>query len=231
MEDINDMNDPQNQEELIFEAALKYATGAERAVYLDVACARDSILRQRLENLLKAHEQTANALDHPPISEAKTIVISTAVMPVTEQPGQTIGRYKLREKIGEGGCGVVYVADQEEPVRRRVAVKIVKLGMDTRQVVARFEAERQVLALMDHPNIAEVEVAAEGKEDELLALNEALDKFARLDPAKAELVKLRYFTGLTIAEAADIPGISEPTAKRHWVFARAWLQAEIMGGR
>ena len=80
-------------------------------------------------------------------------------------------------------------------------------------------------------DIAEVEVAADGKEDELLALNEALDKFARLDPAKAELVKLRYFTGLTIAEAADILGISEPTAKRHWVFARAWLQAEIMGGR
>jgi len=73
-----------------------------------------------------------------------------------EQPGDKIGRYKLREKIGEGGCGVVYVAEQEEPVRRRVALKIIKVGMDTRQVVARFEAERQALALMDHPNIAKV---------------------------------------------------------------------------
>src|SRR5204863_4458566 len=82
-----------------------------------------------------------------------------AVPPVTlltEKPGDRIGRYKLLEQIGEGGCGVVYVAEQEEPVRRRVALKVIKLGMDTRQVVARFEAERQVLALMDHPNIAKV---------------------------------------------------------------------------
>src|SRR3989475_7322499 len=75
---------------------------------------------------------------------------------VTEKPGDRIGHYKLREKIGEGGCGVVYVAEQEEPVRRRVALKVVKLGMDTRQVVSRFEAERQALAIMDHPNIAKV---------------------------------------------------------------------------
>src|SRR5436190_1530627 len=75
---------------------------------------------------------------------------------LTEQPGDRIGRYKLLQKIGEGGCGVVYMAEQEEPVRRRVALKIIKLGMDTRQVIARFEAERQALALMDHPNIAKV---------------------------------------------------------------------------
>jgi eukaryotic-like serine/threonine-protein kinase len=76
--------------------------------------------------------------------------------PVSEKPGDRIGRYKLLEKIGEGGCGVVYVAEQEEPVRRRVAFKVIKLGMDTRSVIARFEAERQALALMDHPNIAKV---------------------------------------------------------------------------
>src|SRR3989449_905809 len=75
---------------------------------------------------------------------------------ITEKPGDLIGRYKLLQKIGEGGCGVVYMAEQEEPVRRRVALKVIKLGMDTRQVVARFEAERQALALMDHPNIAKV---------------------------------------------------------------------------
>jgi serine/threonine protein kinase/WD40 repeat protein len=78
------------------------------------------------------------------------------MLPVSERPGDRVGRYKLREKIGEGGCGVVYVAEQEEPVRRRVALKVIKLGMDTRQVVARFEAERQALAMMDHPNIAKV---------------------------------------------------------------------------
>src|SRR5260221_11569827 len=78
------------------------------------------------------------------------------VVPITEKPGDRIGRYKLLEQIGEGGCGVVYVAEQTEPVRRRVALKVIKLGMDTKQVVARFEAERQALEMMDHPNIAKV---------------------------------------------------------------------------
>src|SRR2546426_692508 len=78
------------------------------------------------------------------------------MMPTEEQPGTRISHYKLLEKVGEGGCGVVYVAEQEEPVRRRVALKVIKPGMDTRQVVARFEAERQALAMMDHPNIAKV---------------------------------------------------------------------------
>src|SRR5262245_55232098 len=77
-------------------------------------------------------------------------------IPLTEKPGDRIGRYRLLQEIGRGGCGVVYMAEQKEPVRRRVALKVIKLGMDTRQVVARFEAERQALALMDHPNIAKV---------------------------------------------------------------------------
>src|SRR2546426_405424 len=81
---------------------------------------------------------------------------SAVTAPVTEKEGDRIGRYKLLEQIGEGGMGVVYMAEQEEPVRRRVALKVVKLGMDTRSVIARFEAERQALALMDHPNIAKV---------------------------------------------------------------------------
>src|SRR5690349_16890074 len=79
-----------------------------------------------------------------------------AVVPITEKPGDCIGRYKLLQQIGEGGCGTVYMAEQTEPVRRRVALKVIKLGMDTKQVIARFEAERQALALMDHPNIAKV---------------------------------------------------------------------------
>src|SRR5687767_6190749 len=86
-------------------------------------------------------------------SDAESTVV---VQSVTEKAGDTIGRYKLREKVGEGGWGVVYVAEQEEPVRRRVALKVIKPGMDTRAVVARFEAERQALAMMDHPNIARV---------------------------------------------------------------------------
>ena len=77
-----------------------------------------------------------------------------APLPLSEKPGDRIGRYRLLQEIGHGGCGVVYMAEQEEPVRRKVALKVIKLGMDTRQVVARFEAERQALALMDHPNIA-----------------------------------------------------------------------------
>src|SRR5204862_3782129 len=81
---------------------------------------------------------------------------SAAARPLSEQPGDFIGHYKLLQKLGEGGCGAVYLAAQEEPVRRQVALKVVKLGMDTRQVIARFEAERQALAFMDHPNIARV---------------------------------------------------------------------------
>ena len=89
----------------------------------------------------------------PGPAPAGTLMVS---LPVTEQPGDRIGRYKLLQEIGEGGCGVVYMAEQEEPVRRRVALKVIKLGMDTKSVIARFEAERQALALMDHPNIAKV---------------------------------------------------------------------------
>src|SRR5881409_3692162 len=88
--------------------------------------------------------------------QPETIVLTAGMVGVTEQSGERIGRYKLLEKIGEGGFGDVWMAEQEEPVRRRVALKIIKVGMDTREVVARFEAERQALALMDHPHIARV---------------------------------------------------------------------------
>src|SRR2546427_2901035 len=98
-----------------------------------------------------APEATTDEASQQTHGKATTIALLPA-----EKPGNRIGRYKLLQQIGEGGCGVVYMAQQEEPVRRRVAVKVIKLGMDTKQVIARFEAERQALALMDHPNIAKV---------------------------------------------------------------------------
>jgi WD40 repeat protein len=138
----------------IFADALEKADAAERAAYLSQACGEDAQLRQHVEALLQAHQKAGAFLEEPaPPPPGKTIVLAT---PLKEEPGTLIGRYKLLEKIGEGGMGVVYMAQQEEPVRRRVALKIIKLGMDTKQVVARFEAERQALALMDHPNIAKV---------------------------------------------------------------------------
>src|SRR5437870_5442692 len=139
--------------ETIFDAARQLPV-EQRAAYLNQACADDVQLRQQVEILLKAHESAGDFLEEPPASSPKkTIILS---VPLTEKPGDKIGRYKLLQQIGEGGCGVVYMAEQEEPLRRRVALKIIKLGMDTRSVIARFEAERQALAMMDHPNIAKV---------------------------------------------------------------------------
>jgi tetratricopeptide (TPR) repeat protein len=142
--------------EAIFTAALALSP-SERPAWLAETCGEDQQLRQRVEALLRAHEAPEGFLPetprNPPTVPSPT---SSAADSLTEQPGDTIGRYKLREKIGEGGCGVVYLAEQDKPVRRKVALKIIKLGMDTKQVVARFEAERQALALMDHSNIAKV---------------------------------------------------------------------------
>jgi eukaryotic-like serine/threonine-protein kinase len=143
------MNEQNSQEEAIFEQALRLETAAERTAYLDGACRGQPELRARLELLLAAHFQADGFLDRVPARGG-------AGTSDDEEVGAVIGRYELLEKIGEGGFGAVYVAEQREPVRRRVALKIIKLGMDTKQVVARFEAERQALAMMDHPNIAKV---------------------------------------------------------------------------
>jgi eukaryotic-like serine/threonine-protein kinase len=151
VDDLLDSMSAEQREEAVFEAALKLSAG-ERTAYLDQACAGDADLRRRVEALLGAFERAGGFMKQPAAPE-RTIRLSPAP---TEKPGDRIGRYKLLEQIGEGGCGVVYVAEQEEPVRRRVALKVIKLGMDTKQVIARFEAERQALALMDHPNIAKV---------------------------------------------------------------------------
>jgi serine/threonine protein kinase/tetratricopeptide (TPR) repeat protein len=136
----------------IFLEATEMAMPESRATYLQAACGADVTLRRRVEELLKEHFSTDNLLAGPAVEDRPDI----AEFPAGEVPAQMIDRYKLLEKIGEGGCGVVYVAEQTEPVRRRVAIKIIKLGMDTKSVVARFEAERQALAMMDHPNIAKV---------------------------------------------------------------------------
>ena len=141
----------------IFLDALEKAS-QEREAFLSSACGTDAKLRGEVDELLREHEQVGDFLATPAFSDttADGTVVMTGVRAVMEQAGDKIGRYKLLQKIGEGGCGIVYMAEQEEPVRRRVALKIIKLGMDTKSVVARFEVERQALAMMDHPNIAKV---------------------------------------------------------------------------
>jgi serine/threonine protein kinase/tetratricopeptide (TPR) repeat protein len=125
----------------------------DRGAFLDRACAEDEALRHKIEALLKSNDRAGAFLEEPAAGE---ISEGRAKAVAGEKPGDRVGRYKLLQQIGEGGCGVVFVAEQEEPVRRRVALKVVKPGMDTKSVIARFEAERQALALMDHPNIAHV---------------------------------------------------------------------------
>src|ERR1035441_8680060 len=137
-----------------FLRALELPTPQERQDFLAEACGGDLDLRAKVEALLRSHQE--DSFLEWPAEEAIRLSTVPVRNDVSEKPGTVIGRYKLLEKIGEGGMGVVYMAQQEEPVRRRVALKIIKLGMDTKQVVARFEAERQALALMDHPNIAKV---------------------------------------------------------------------------
>src|SRR5256712_1492066 len=136
-----------NREKEIFEQALDITPTEERLRFLTSACGKDAALLARVQALLRADESGESFLPEQP---------KATVVPITEKPGDRIGRYKLLQQIGEGGCGVVYMAEQTEPVRRRVALKVIKLGMDTKQVIARFEAERQALALVDHPNIAKV---------------------------------------------------------------------------
>ena len=150
------MNPPERKEVQIFNAALELALPAERAAYLDQACAGDEPLRRKVEALLQACDEADDFFKTVVDPQAIPTRPATAILPITEKAGDKIGRYKLLQQIGEGGCGVVYMAEQEEPVRRRVALKVIKLGMDTKTVIARFEAERQALALMDHPNIAKV---------------------------------------------------------------------------
>jgi WD40 repeat protein/serine/threonine protein kinase len=139
-------------ERSIFLAMLEIEDPAERSAYLDRACAGDPALRSQVEQLLKAHQEPGPFMERP----ATALVATADEPPLAERPGTVIGPYKLLEQIGEGGFGVVFMAEQTQPVRRKVALKVLKPGMDSKEVVGRFEAERQALALMDHPNIARV---------------------------------------------------------------------------
>ncbi|MBL9127247.1 MAG: serine/threonine protein kinase, partial [Verrucomicrobiales bacterium] len=134
----------------VFDEATEIASPADRSAFVAQACGGNDALRREVEELLGAHDRSDRVFDR----------FAPATRPSgagdAAEEGERIGNYKLLQRIGEGGCGVVYMAEQEHPVRRRVALKVIKLGMDTAQVIARFEAERQALALMDHPNIARV---------------------------------------------------------------------------
>ena len=160
---------PPERAEEIFYSALELKSPDQRKAFLDRACLGDAALRSMVEKLLAAQPESEKffqegGVTQLPVGELAESLANApglvenidALTMVDESLGKSIGPYKLLQKIGEGGCGVVYMAEQEIPVRRRVALKIIKLGMDTKSVVARFEAERQALALMDHPNIARV---------------------------------------------------------------------------
>jgi serine/threonine protein kinase len=146
------MNEPSLPEESIFGQALEIESAEERAAYLDEACGADKALRVEVEALLQASGRRGDLLDLAELSAA-----DSDGQPVEERPGTLIaGRYKLLEAISEGGMGAVWMAQQTEPVKRLVAVKLIRTGINSKAVLARFEAERQALALMDHPNIAKV---------------------------------------------------------------------------
>src|SRR5258708_2202830 len=141
-----------SEKEIFFEA-LDKNTPEERAAFLDGACGTNPVQRAKVEALLADHFQRDEFMKEPAVDASSPTV--SAPRPIAA-PAQMLGRYKLLERIGEGGFGEVWMAEQREPVKRRVALKIIKLGMDSRQIVARFEAERQALAMMDHANIAKI---------------------------------------------------------------------------
>jgi WD40 repeat protein/serine/threonine protein kinase len=145
----------------LFAAALDKHDPAERAAYLEASCAHDPELRRRVERLLRLHGEAGSFLEQPAAPPARTVDSEPGVPPGESGPapevvGSRIGPYKLLQQLGEGGMGIVWVAEQTEPVKRRVALKVIKPGMDSARVLHRFEAERQALALMDHANIARV---------------------------------------------------------------------------
>src|SRR6267154_3418503 len=148
------MNSSTDHKIVVFTEALEFQ-GHERTAYLERACGGDSELRRAVEALLQEYDQLGDFLERSPNAPGTEAKVK-AEAAGAEKSGDFIGGYKLLEQIGEGGCGVGFMAEQSAPVHRKVALKIIKPGMDTKSVIARFEAERQALALMDHPNIAKV---------------------------------------------------------------------------
>ncbi len=140
----------------IFLAAVEKADHDEREAFLREACGDDDALRRQVENLLRRHEDAGSFLERPPLDEDLAPGAGAPEIARTERVGTKIGPYKLIQLVGEGGMGTVWVAEQTEPVKRRVALKVIKPGLDSAQVVRRFEAERQAMALMDHSHIAKV---------------------------------------------------------------------------
>ncbi len=149
---VDEMNGSADHKIAVFTEALRFQDH-ERAAYLERACGGDVELCRAVEALLQEHDKLGDFLEESPIASRSKATAETAG---AEKPGDFIGGYKLLQQIGEGGCGVVFMAEQAAPVYRKVALKIIKPGMDTKSVIARFEAERQALALMDHPNIAKI---------------------------------------------------------------------------
>jgi serine/threonine protein kinase len=147
--------DPQRLKEL-FLAAAEIGSPAERAAFLDRECGSDAELRQRLGALLQAHDDSGGFLAQPAGDPRATVDPASSEAEAADKVGSVLGPYKLLQKLGEGGMGSVWVAEQQQPVKRRVALKVIKPGLDSAQVLHRFEAERQALAMMDHTNIAKV---------------------------------------------------------------------------
>jgi eukaryotic-like serine/threonine-protein kinase len=145
------MGEQSNRAKAIFLAAIEDHVPEQWPAFLEQACAGDVLLRAEVEKLLRAQSEMGSFHEMP-----RSARLIPGHVSASEGPGTVIGPYKLLEQIGEGGFGIVFMAEQQQPVRRKVALKVLKPGMDTKQVVARFEAERQALALMDHPHIAHV---------------------------------------------------------------------------
>ncbi len=186
----NPASDPTARAETIFHAVVDLPTG-ERAAHLDSQCDGDGKLRRRVERLLAEHDRGLDSfLENPPIA---------GMAAVPEPMPERIGQYEVTEKLGEGGCGVVYLAQQSRPVRREVAVKVLRVGVNTRQVVARFEAERQVLAMMDHPHIATVYDAGMTTDGRPYFVMERVDGVPLLDYCQQGELALRQRVSLFVA--------------------------------
>lgn len=151
----------QGRAKTIFLEAIEQHERESWPAFLDEQCNDDASLRQQVEQLLAAHSELGTYEDSPENPKTESLESTRDLQSGADRIGASIGRYKLQQQIGEGGFGVVYMAEQLRPVRRQVALKIIKPGMDTKEVIARFEAERQALALMDHPHIAKVLDAGE----------------------------------------------------------------------